>query len=95
MCVEGYVKLTLDTFGNMLSKPALLPKSIRVGSRVIARGWMLVERDEDPKFNKYYNHEYGLWIAAGEREDGKLYCMGIWSPMTKLIYSNIYCCEWD
>ena len=41
----------------MLSKPALLPKSIKVGSRVIARGWMLVERDEDPKFNKYYNNE--------------------------------------
>lgn len=91
VCVEGYVKLIKDTFGNMLSKPALLPKSIKVGSRVIARGWMLVERDEDPKFNKYYNNEYGLWIAAGEREDGKLYCMGIYSPETKLIYSNIFC----
>ena len=76
----------------MLVKPVIYPKQIKVGSRVIRRNWILFEEDKDPKFNKYYNKDFGVYIAAGEIEGTNiLKCMGIWNPETKLIYSNIYC----
>ena len=76
----------------MLVKPVIYPKQIKVGSRVIRRNWILFEEGKDPKFNKYYNKDFGVYIAAGEIEGTNiLKCMGILNPETKLIYSNIYC----
>lgn len=81
----------LDTFGNMLSKPALLPKSIKPGSRLIRRGWVMIDKGEKDNTPKYYNLEFGVYVAAEEIDERLLYVIGIYSPETKLIYSNIFC----
>lgn len=86
MCVEGYVKHIKATSGNMLVKLI----NAGVGTRVLKEKWILVEKDEDPNFWKYYNRFLDMWIVAGV-EGNKLHIYGIWNPETRIIYSNIWC----
>lgn len=78
-------------FGNMLVKPVIYPRQIKPGSRLIRQGWVVIDEGGKDNTPKYYNLEFGVYVAAEEIDERLLYVIGIYSPETKLIYSNIFC----
>lgn len=74
-----------------LNKPVIYPRQIKPGRRLIRRGWVMIYEGEKDNIPKFYNLEFGVYVAAEEIDERLLYVIGIYSPETKLIYSNIFC----